>query len=108
MKVTELYYLIENLRYILLSEHMYFPAISPFLSDRVTYIQAKLKFELILQRPDLKNGFDEELILWSKAVIIYCKVACKNMTSIQKLVKDVDMECKFHQMAIKIITSVSS
>ena len=36
MKVTELYYLIENLRYILLSEHVYFPAISPFLSDRVT------------------------------------------------------------------------
>ena len=36
MKVTELYYLIENLRYILLSEHMYFPAISPFLSDWVT------------------------------------------------------------------------
>ena len=37
MKVTELYYLIENLRYILLSKHMYFPAISPFLSDQVTY-----------------------------------------------------------------------
>ena len=37
MKVTELYYLTENLRYILLSEHMYFPAISPFLSDWVTY-----------------------------------------------------------------------
>ena len=37
MKVTELYYLIENLRYILLSEHMYFPGISPFLSDRVTF-----------------------------------------------------------------------
>ena len=36
MKVTELYCLIENLRYILLSEHMYFPAISPFLSDWVT------------------------------------------------------------------------
>jgi len=34
MKATELYYLIENLRY---SEHMYFPAISPFLSDWVTY-----------------------------------------------------------------------
>jgi len=32
-----LYYLTENLRYILLSEHMYFPAISPFLSDWVTY-----------------------------------------------------------------------
>ena len=39
MKVTELYCLTENLRYILLSEHMYFPAISPFLSDWVTYIE---------------------------------------------------------------------
>jgi len=37
MKVTELLYLIENLRYILLSEHMYFPALSPFLSNWVTY-----------------------------------------------------------------------
>ena len=37
MKVTDLYYLVENLRYILSSEHMYFPAISPFLSDWVTY-----------------------------------------------------------------------
>ena len=35
MKVTELYYLTENLRYILLSE---LPAISLFLSDWVTYI----------------------------------------------------------------------
>jgi len=42
MKVTELYYLIENLRYILLSEHIYFPAISPFLSDWVTYIKHAL------------------------------------------------------------------
>ena len=38
MKVTDLYYLIENLRYILLSEHMYFPAISPFLSDWVIFV----------------------------------------------------------------------
>ena len=37
MKVKELYYLIETLRYILSSEHMYFPAISPFLSARVTF-----------------------------------------------------------------------
>ena len=42
MKVTELYYVIENLRYILLSEHMYFPAISPFLSDWVTIMTFKL------------------------------------------------------------------
>ena len=40
MKVTELYYLTENLRYILLSEQMYFPAISPFLSDWVTFTKA--------------------------------------------------------------------
>jgi len=28
----------ENLRYILLSEHIYFPAISPFLSDWFTFV----------------------------------------------------------------------
>jgi len=38
LKFTEFLYLIENLRYILLNEHMYFPAISPFLSDRVTLV----------------------------------------------------------------------
>ena len=58
-------------------------------------MQAKLEFELTMQRPNLKNEFDEELILWSKAVVSYCKKTCKKSTAIQKLVKDVDVDCKF-------------
>ena len=42
MKVTKLYYLTENLRYILLSEHMYFPGKNPFSSDWVTNIEYNL------------------------------------------------------------------
>ena len=68
-----------------------------------THIQAKLEFELIMQRSNLKDEFDEELILWSKAVVTYCKAACRKMTFVQKLVKDVDMDCKFFKLFIKII-----
>ena len=32
--------------------------------------------------------------MWSKAVVNYCKRACKKSTAIQKLVKDVDVDCK--------------
>jgi len=61
----------------------------------VFYLQAKLEFELTMQRPNLKDHFDEEFLLWSKATISYCKKSCKKTTAIQKLVKDVDVECKF-------------
>ena len=61
-----------------------------------THVQAKIEFELTMQRPNLKNEFDEELVLWSKAVVSYCKKTCKKSTAIQKLVKDVkdaDVDC---------------
>lgn len=38
------------------------------------HMQAKLEFELTMQRPNLKNEFDEELVLWTKAVVLYCCV----------------------------------
>lgn len=59
------------------------------------HIQAKLEFELTMQRPNLKDEFDEELVLWTKAVVKYCKRACTRSTAIQKLVKDVDVDCEF-------------
>lgn len=57
-------------------------------------LQAKLEFELTMQRQELKNEFDEELVLWSKAIVTYCRKTIKKSTSIQKLVKDVDVNCK--------------
>ena len=46
----------------------------------------------------MKNEFDEELVLWSKAIVTYCKKTITKSVSIQKLVKDVDVECKFIQI----------
>lgn len=57
-------------------------------------MQAKLEFELIMQRHDLKDEFDEELVLWSRAVVSYCKRACTKSAAIQALVGDVDIDCK--------------
>jgi len=47
-----------------------------------------------MQRPNLKDEFDEALILWSRAVVIYCKKACMKSAAIQSLVKDVDVLSK--------------
>ena len=58
-------------------------------------IKAKIEFEMIMQRPELKDQFDEEFIVWSKAVVNYCKKRCTKSTAIQKLVKDMNVECKF-------------
>ena len=47
-----------------------------------------------MQRRGLKNEFDEELVLWFRAVVSYCKKTCTKSTSIQSLIKDVDnCEC---------------
>ena len=48
-----------------------------------------------MQKPELKDMFEEEFVLWSKAIINYCKKKCTKSTAIQKLVKDIDVDCKF-------------
>ena len=42
----------------------------------------------------MKEEFEEQLLLWSKAILIYCKKTCTTTTAIQTLVKDVDAECE--------------
>ena len=42
----------------------------------------------------MKEEFDEQFLLWSKAILIYCKKICTTTTAIQTLVKDVDAECE--------------
>jgi len=64
------------------------------------HVQAKVEFELIMQRPNLKNEFDEELVFWTKAVVKYCKRACTRLTAIQKIVKNVDVDCKHFLLGI--------
>ena len=47
-----------------------------------------------MQRNNLKENFDEQLILWSKAIILYCKKTCTKSTAIQSLIKEIDVECE--------------
>lgn len=47
-----------------------------------------------MQNRKLKNEFDEDLVLWCKAIVSYCKKTCTKSTSIQSLLKDVD-NCKY-------------
>ena len=42
----------------------------------------------------MQEEFDEQLLIWSKAILIYCKKTCTTTTAIQTLVKDVDAECE--------------
>ena len=48
------------------------------LQDYLCAFAGKTVFDFTTQRPKLKNEFDEELVLWSKAVVGYCKKTCKN------------------------------
>ena len=57
-------------------------------------IKAKMEFELTMQNHELKDSFDEEFIKWIKAVITNCKKKCTKSTAIQKLIKDIDVDCK--------------
>ena len=51
-----------------------------------------------MQRPNMKNEFDEELISWAKAIIVYCKKSCLESVAIQSIVKDVNIYCKFNKI----------
>ena len=58
-------------------------------------MQAKLEFELIMQRPSMKDEFDNDLDNWAKAIIVYAQRNCTRIAAIQSIAKDVDLECKF-------------
>ena len=38
-----------------------------------------LEFGLVMQRPNIREEFDDELYIWSKAIINYCKTTQKNV-----------------------------
>jgi len=43
---------------------------------------AKLEFELTMQRHDLKDEFNEELVIWCKVIVSYCKMTCTKSSAI--------------------------
>ena len=43
------------------------------------YMQMSLEFGLVMERPNIREEFDDELYFWSKAIISYCNVSQKNV-----------------------------
>ena len=50
-----------------------------------------------MQRPEIKEEFDEVIIPWAKAIMFYSKQSCTKTTSIKKIIEATDfkMSCKF-------------
>ena len=57
------------------------------------YFQMALEFGLVMERPDIKEEFDEQLELWCKAAITYCKKTQVKSTAIQRVISGADFEC---------------
>lgn len=57
---------------------------------------ARLEFELIVQHPELKEQFDEEMILWAKVIVLYCKRSCAKSTAMKSLTGETNVgsNCK--------------
>lgn len=45
-----------------------------------------------MQRPDIRETFEADLVLWSKAVISYCQMTQMRCTAIKKIITDYDAE----------------
>ena len=45
------------------------------------------EFELVMQGPNIREEFDEEYLLWCKAVMTYCKETQNLSTTIQNIIK---------------------
>ena len=57
-----------------------------------------------MQRPSIRDEFDEEIILWSKAIVSYCKTTQTKATAIQSVIDD-ESECKY---VVKVVKSLSA
>ena len=49
-----------------------------------------LEFGLVMERPNIREEFDDELYFWSKAIISYCNVSQKKCVAIQAVLKTLD------------------
>jgi len=57
-----------------------------------------LEFELIIQRPELKEEFDENFIGWAQSAMIYAEKSCMKTAVIKKIIEETDFKisCKLH------------
>lgn len=49
-----------------------------------------------MQRPELKEEFDEDFISWARSTLIYAKKTCMKITAIKKIIGQTDFKitCK--------------
>jgi hypothetical protein len=56
-----------------------------------------IEFELIVQRKGVREEFDEELLLWTTAILNYCKNTQTKSTPIKKILSKIeDFECEYN------------
>ena len=48
------------------------------------------EFALVMQRPNIREEFDDDLLIWSKAIITYCRNTQKRSSAIQLVLSDSD------------------
>lgn len=61
-----------------------------------------MEFELIMQRPRMKEEFDDDFVDWAKAIIVYAQRNCTKLTAVQSIVKDVDVQCEFVHVLLSV------
>lgn len=49
-----------------------------------------------MNRPELKDEFDEDFVSWAKSVMVYAKKSCIKTTAIKKIIEGTDFKisCK--------------
>ena len=48
------------------------------------------EFALVIQRRNIREEFDDDLLIWSKAIITYCRNTQKRSSAIQLVLGDND------------------
>jgi len=56
-------------------------------------LQMTTEFGAVMQRPDIRNEFDEELLKWSRAVMNYCRKTQAQCAAIMKILDEA--RCEF-------------
>ena len=60
-------------------------------------MKATLEFGLIMQHSEIKDEFDEKIVSWAKAIMLYSKQSCMKTTAIKKIIDTTDfkLSCEF-------------
>jgi len=51
-------------------------------------MQMTAEFGAVMQRPEIREQFDDELVLWSRAILQYCRATQTQCTAIKKILDE--------------------